>query len=119
MRWEYEEPEKNYFISNGKTLWNYTPEDNSVMIGKQTSNFDFLTDMQELKKKFNVLHGEFPLFVGCYSISKARSPCRALSRPASSSSLSTRIPLVIILVTKITIRVAVALNPMVAMMEII
>ncbi len=52
-----------------------------------------------------------------YSISKALSPCRELSRPLSSSSLSTLNPPVTTRVTDTTMRVAMALKAMVAIME--
>ncbi|MCK5916547.1 MAG: outer membrane lipoprotein chaperone LolA, partial [Deltaproteobacteria bacterium] len=34
MRWEYQLPEKQMLISDGKTIWYYTPDLNQVMIGK-------------------------------------------------------------------------------------
>ncbi len=54
MRWEYKTPETQLYISNGKELWAYNPEDMSVTIAEQSSNFDFLTDMQMLRKKYNI-----------------------------------------------------------------
>jgi outer membrane lipoprotein carrier protein len=33
MRWEYEEPEKQLLVSNGRTVWYYTPDLNQVMTG--------------------------------------------------------------------------------------
>ncbi|NPA24519.1 MAG: outer membrane lipoprotein carrier protein LolA [Deltaproteobacteria bacterium] len=33
MRWEYEEPEKQLLVSDGKTVWYYTPDLNQVMTG--------------------------------------------------------------------------------------
>jgi len=34
MRWEYQLPEKQLLVSNGQTLWYYTPDLNQVMVGK-------------------------------------------------------------------------------------
>ncbi len=34
MRWEYQSPEKQILVSDGKTVWYYTPDLNQVMIGK-------------------------------------------------------------------------------------
>jgi len=53
MRWEYQQPDPQFFISNGKTLWVYSPEDNNVIIGEHPSNFDFLTDMSIFREKYN------------------------------------------------------------------
>ncbi len=33
MRWEYREPEKQLLVSDGKTVWYYTPDLNQVMTG--------------------------------------------------------------------------------------
>jgi len=60
MRWEYEKPDKQIIITDGKLLWIYRPEDNQVMIGEAPVFFGegkgagFLSDMTVLKKKFNV-----------------------------------------------------------------
>jgi outer membrane lipoprotein carrier protein len=35
MRWEYEEPEKKLFISDGRTFYFYVPEDRQVIIQEQ------------------------------------------------------------------------------------
>ena len=61
MRWEYETPDRQIIITNGHTLWIYRPEDNQVMVGKAPSffedgkGFSFLSDMESVKKKFNIL----------------------------------------------------------------
>ena len=61
MRWEYETPDHQTIITNGHTLWIYRPEDNQVMVGKAPSffedgkGFSFLSDMESVKKKFNIL----------------------------------------------------------------
>ncbi len=60
MRWEYESPEKQFIITNGKILWVYRPRDNQVMTGKAPEYFDngkgagFLTDIRMIRNKFNV-----------------------------------------------------------------
>ena len=66
MRWEYETPDRQIIITDGKTLWVFRPEDNQVMIGKAPSffkggkGFSFLSDMKVIKQKFDiVLEKEF------------------------------------------------------------
>lgn len=60
MRWEYESPDPQLIISNGKTLWVYRPEDNQVMTGKPPVLFGdgkgagFLSDIKMLREKFNI-----------------------------------------------------------------
>lgn len=60
MRWEYESPEKQFIITNGKILWVYRPRDNQVMTGKAPEYFDngkgasFLTDIRMVRNKFDV-----------------------------------------------------------------
>ncbi len=34
MRWEFQSPEKQILVSDGKTIWYYTPDLNQVMVGK-------------------------------------------------------------------------------------
>ncbi|OEU65980.1 MAG: outer membrane lipoprotein carrier protein LolA [Desulfobacterales bacterium PC51MH44] len=61
MRWEYEKPDRQIIITDGKTLWIYRPDDNQVMIGKSPSFFgdgkgaSFLSDMKLIRQKFSVL----------------------------------------------------------------
>ena len=61
MRWEYEKPDKQIIISNGKKLWVYRPEDNQVMIGRALFFFGngkgagFLSDIKLIKQKFNII----------------------------------------------------------------
>lgn len=61
MRWEYETPDRQMIITDGKTLWVFRPEDNQVMIGKAPSffkdgkGFSFLSDMKMIKQKFNMV----------------------------------------------------------------
>ena len=60
MRWEYETPEKKYYITDGESLWVYAPEDNQVMTGKAETFFGegkggaFLADMTLIRKYFSV-----------------------------------------------------------------
>ena len=61
MRWEYETPDRQIIITDGKTLWVFRPEDNQVMIGKAPSffkggkGFSFLSDMKVIKEKFDMV----------------------------------------------------------------
>lgn len=61
MRWEYEKPDRQIIITDGKTLWIYRPDDNQVMIGKSPSFFgdgkgaSFLSDMKLIRQKFSIL----------------------------------------------------------------
>ena len=60
MRWEYEKPDKQIIITDGKSLWIYRPEDNQVLTGSAPVFFGegkgagFLSDMTVLRKKFNI-----------------------------------------------------------------
>ncbi len=60
MRWEYEIPEKQKIITNGKTIWIYRPEENQVMTGDALTVFgdgngaSFLSDIRTLRKKFTI-----------------------------------------------------------------
>ncbi len=48
MRWEYQLPEKQLLVSDGKTLWYYTPDLNQVMTGN-------LKDIKEARVIVNLL----------------------------------------------------------------
>ena len=58
MRWEYEKPEAQIIITNGKRLWVYRPVDKQVMIGQAPAYFGdgkgagFLADIKMLRRKF-------------------------------------------------------------------
>ena len=58
MRWEYDIPERQYIITNGKSLWIYKPEDNQVLIGKFPTFFgngkgvSFLSDIRLIREIF-------------------------------------------------------------------
>ena len=60
MRWEYEAPDRQIIITDGKTLWVFRPEDNQVMIGNAPSffeggkGFSFLSDMKVIREKFSM-----------------------------------------------------------------
>ncbi|MFC1858004.1 outer membrane lipoprotein carrier protein LolA, partial [Thermodesulfobacteriota bacterium] len=61
MRWEYQKPESQTIVTDGKQLWIYRPEDNQVMVGRAPAFFkggkgaDFLADMQTIREKFIIL----------------------------------------------------------------
>ena len=58
MRWEYDQPEKKIYISDGTTLWVYSPDQNQVMVGRAPEFFkggqgaSFLSDIQSLRRQF-------------------------------------------------------------------
>jgi outer membrane lipoprotein carrier protein len=60
MRWEYENPEPQVIIANGRQLWIYRPEDNQVMVGSAPEFFGdgkgagFLADIKLLRRKFDI-----------------------------------------------------------------
>ena len=60
MRWEYETPDPQLIISDGKNLWVYRPEDNQVMQGESPSFFGdgkgagFLSDIRQIREKFDI-----------------------------------------------------------------
>jgi len=60
MRWEYEKPEKQIIITDGRKLWIYRPDDNQVMTGSAPAFFSdgkgasFLSDIKLIRKKFNI-----------------------------------------------------------------
>ena len=62
MRWEYEKPDRQIFITDSKTLWIYRPEDNQVMVGKAPAYFgggkgaSFLADMKQIRENFIIQH---------------------------------------------------------------
>ena len=60
MRWEYETPDPQLIITNGKKLWLYRPEDRQVMVGDAAVFFGngkgagFLSDITTLKDGFDI-----------------------------------------------------------------
>lgn len=63
MRWEYEKPERQVIITDGKKLWIYRPMDNQVMVGSAPVFFrdgkgaSFLSDISLVRKKFSIALG--------------------------------------------------------------
>jgi outer membrane lipoprotein carrier protein len=61
MRWDYASEPKNQWVSDGKTLWFYQPEENQVIVQKVTdlqkerSFLAFLVGEGNLTRDFNVL----------------------------------------------------------------
>lgn len=60
MRWEYEQPEKQTMITDGRRLWIYRPAENQVMTGQAPDiigdgrGASFLSDLKLLRKKFRI-----------------------------------------------------------------
>lgn len=60
MRWEYEVPDRQQIITDGKKLWIYRPDENQVTVGLFPAFFgdgkgaSFLSDIGLLRKKFNL-----------------------------------------------------------------
>ncbi len=63
MRWDYVTPEKKLFISDGKVLWMYEPEDNqafrqSLADSTLPSAITFLFGQAKLAQEFNITRAE-------------------------------------------------------------
>ncbi|MEW6671250.1 MAG: outer membrane lipoprotein carrier protein LolA [Thermodesulfobacteriota bacterium] len=62
MRWEYEKPDSQIFVTDSRTLWVYRPADNQVMVGEAPAYFgsgkgaSFLSDMKQLRENFSIRH---------------------------------------------------------------
>jgi outer membrane lipoprotein carrier protein len=60
MRWEYERPDRQIFVTDGEKLWVYRPTDNQVQVGKAPSFFSsgkgasFLSDISLIREKFDI-----------------------------------------------------------------
>jgi outer membrane lipoprotein carrier protein len=59
MRWEYTTTPKNEWVSDGKTLWFYQPEENQVVVGKVDVEagrlfLAFLVGQGDLRRDFDV-----------------------------------------------------------------
>jgi outer membrane lipoprotein carrier protein len=54
MRWEYESPEKNLFLVDGKTAWFYVPEDHTVTRLPAKESTDFRTPLALLAGEMKV-----------------------------------------------------------------
>lgn len=66
LRWEFETPEKKSFISDGKTMWIYEPEENQVIVNEfhqETASMtalNFLEGLGQLGDAFTVTMAERP-----------------------------------------------------------
>ena len=61
MRWEYERPEQRLLVTNGSTLWAYTPTDRQVIVqdlktAVSSIPFDFLVGAGRLTDQFVLRH---------------------------------------------------------------
>jgi outer membrane lipoprotein carrier protein len=60
MRWEYQKPNRQIFITDGENLWVYRPEENQVQTGKAPEFFkggkgaSFLSDIRLIRQKFDI-----------------------------------------------------------------
>lgn len=60
MRWEYDAPEQQTVVTDGKTLWIYRQEDHQVMVGKAPEYFGggrgavFLSDIETIRSRFTL-----------------------------------------------------------------
>ena len=72
MRWDYQSPDKNSFVVDGKTAWFYVPEDHTVMRVPAKKSADWRTPLA-------LLAGEMKLSRICNKIGLA-------ARPAPESS---------------------------------
>jgi outer membrane lipoprotein carrier protein len=59
MRWEYEHPERRLLVTNGSTVWAYTPLDKQVIIqdlqeAVSSIPFDFLMGAGKLTEQFHI-----------------------------------------------------------------
>jgi outer membrane lipoprotein carrier protein len=74
MHWMYTKPTKQQIISDGKTLWNYRPEDKQVVIARMTQAFQsktpstFLAGIGNLKKDFQARFVQEPGSGAPYSL---------------------------------------------------
>ena len=62
MRWDYAQPDRVYYVSDGEVLWAYQPADKIVhkMRVKESelySALNFLFGQGNLRKEFNITHG--------------------------------------------------------------
>jgi len=63
MRWEYKKPEARLIVSDGKTLYLYTPADRQVMVQEATQAFNspavnLLSGMGKLREDFRIRWGK-------------------------------------------------------------
>lgn len=62
MRWDFTEPSKQQYISDGATLWVVSEQDRTCTVFRQMDGvlatyFDFLTGMTDVRKHFDVILG--------------------------------------------------------------
>lgn len=81
MRWEYEAPEKNVFVVDGKTAWFYVPADRTVTRVPAKQSTDWRTPMA-------LLAGEMKLSRVC-----ARVETTTLEKPAIAGDIVLYCPL--------------------------
>lgn len=76
MRWEYEEPEKKLFVSDGKTVWFYVPADKTVTRAKFKESADWRTPIALLtgKADLNRLCGQLELLKTPDQLRSSASP---------------------------------------------
>ncbi len=72
MRWEYESPEKNIFVVDGKTAWFYVPADHTVTRVSAKKSTDWRTPLA-------LLAGEMKLSRICNEIGYAQQPAPEFS----------------------------------------
>ncbi|VEN72978.1 Outer-membrane lipoprotein carrier protein [Candidatus Desulfarcum epimagneticum] len=66
MRWEYDEPEKQLIVTDGRTLWIYHPKDRQVMTGNSPTFFgegkggSFLMFIKSMRERFVVSQEKAP-----------------------------------------------------------
>jgi len=74
MNWMYTKPTKQQIISDGKTLWNYQPENKQVIVSRVAQAFQsqtpstFLTGLGNLKKDFQARFLKEPVPGSGYSL---------------------------------------------------
>ncbi|MCU0563444.1 MAG: outer membrane lipoprotein carrier protein LolA [Desulfobacterales bacterium] len=60
MRWEYQKPERQVIVTDGRQLWIFRPQDNLVMTGSAPAFFrdgkgaSFLSDIGLIRRKFQI-----------------------------------------------------------------
>ncbi|MBW2645654.1 MAG: outer membrane lipoprotein chaperone LolA [Deltaproteobacteria bacterium] len=60
MRWDYEAPERQTIVTDGKTLWMYRPDEAQVAVGRAADYFgggeglSFLSDITILRSQFQI-----------------------------------------------------------------
>jgi outer membrane lipoprotein carrier protein len=73
MRWEYTAPEKKLFVSDGRTMYSYLPEDRQVLVSAVNSDelastpALFLAGRGSLTRDFDVSFTEPPAYLGTAS----------------------------------------------------